>query len=174
MRRRGRLALVAAALALLAPAARAQGSAAVGVSAQISTTALSIAQTSDLSFGVVVPGVPVTVNPRTNANAGDYLIHGNRNAEIAITMALPTRLSTGFWTMPITFGTQSGCWRRQAGQNGCTYWNPATTLTRRIRNQNAPNNTFYVWIGGTVTPAAGQHTGVYLGTITMSVAYTGN
>jgi hypothetical protein len=163
------------ACALMAPAAAsAQGSAAVGVEATISTTLLSIAQTSNLNFGVVVPGVPVTINPRTNANAGDFLIHGARNAEIAITMTLPTQLSTGFWTMPITFGNNSGCWRRQGGQGGCTFWNPNTVLVRRIRNQNPPNNTFYVWIGGTVTPAAAQHTGMYLGSITLSVVYTGN
>jgi hypothetical protein len=45
---------------------------------------------------------------------------------------------------------------------------------QRIRNQNYPNNTFYVWIGGTVSPSAAQNPGVYLGTIQLSVAYTGN
>jgi hypothetical protein len=174
-RRRVLRAAAVAALALLAPvAAFAQVTAAVGVSATISTTALSIAQQSDLDFGAAVPGVPVTVNARTGATAGMYEIHGARNAEIAITMALPTQLSTGFWTMPVTFGNTSGCWRRQGGQNGCNFWNPSTVLVERIRNNNPPNNQFLVWIGGTVTPSAAQHTGVYLANITMSVVYTGN
>ncbi len=173
--RRPPLLPLAAALALLAPtAASAQLSAAIGVEAVISTTALSIAQQNDLDFGAVVPGVPVTINARTNANAGWFEIHGQRNAEIAITMTLPTQLTTGFWTMPITFGNTAGCWRRQGGQNGCTLWNPNNVLVERIRNNNPPNNVFWVWIGGTVSPAAAQHAGVYLGTITMSVVYTGN
>lgn len=176
MRRSARALLAAAAaLAHLAPrAASAQVSASIGVEAIISTTALSIAQANDLSFGTVVPGVPVTINARTNANAGWFQIHGARNAEIAITMALPTELSTGFWTMPIAFGGNAGCWRRQGGQGGCTLWDPNTVLVGRIRNNNPPNNTFFVWIGGTVTPSPTQHTGVYQGTVTMSVVYTGN
>jgi len=166
---------VMAALALTAPvAAVAQASAAVGVAATISTTALSIAQQNDLDFGAVMPGVPVTINARTSASAGWFEIHGQRNAEIAITMTLPAQLSTGFWTMPVTFGNTSGCWRRQGGQNACTLWNPNTVLVERIRNNIAPNNIFWLWIGGTVSPAAAQHTGMYLGTITMSVVYTGN
>jgi hypothetical protein len=63
---------------------------------------------------------------------------------------------------------------RSSGQGGCTQYNPSTALVRRIRNQNPPNNTFFVWLGGTVNPAVGQHTGVYLGNVTMTVAYTGN
>lgn len=166
-------AVIAAASALLPALARAQ-TAAIGVEATISTTALSIGQEQDLRFGNVVPGVPVTINPRTNPNAGGWEIHGNRNAELAIVLTLPTQLSTGFWTMPITFAANSGCWRRAPGQAGCNFYNPTTTLVRRIRNQNAPNNTFFVWIGGTVSPSAVQNTGVYLGNITLTVAYTGN
>ena len=164
---------VFAALALTAPgAARAQAQ--IGVAADISTTALSISQTADLDFGAVVPGIAVTINARTNPAAGLFEIHGNRNAEIAVTMTLPTQLSTGFWTMPISFGATSGCWRRQAPQGGCTLWDPTTVLVERIRNNNPPNNTFFVWIGGTVSPAAAQNPGMYLGSITLSVAYTGN
>ena len=164
---------VAAATALLPAAARAQ-SAAIGAQAIISTTALSIGQMKDLIFGNVVAGVPVTINSRTNANAGWWEIHGNRNAEIQVTMVLPTQLTTGTWNMPITFSNTSGCWRKQTAQGGCTQYNPNTTLVQRIRNQNPPNNTFNVWIGGTVSPAVGQHTGVYRANINLTVAYTGN
>jgi hypothetical protein len=167
--------LALAGAASLAPlAARAQGTAQVAALVDISTTALSIGQMQDVRFGNVIAGVPVTIDPRTNANAGQFVIHGNRNAQIRVTLALPATLTTGTWTMPITFSATQGCWRRQAGQGGCTRFNPVNAVVQRIRNQNAPNNTFYVWVGGTVSPAAVQHTGVYLGTITLTVAYTGN
>ena len=174
MRTARSLAMAALAALALPAAARAQAFASVGVEAVVSTTALSIGQMQDLRFGNVVAGVPVTINPRTNVNAGMWEIHGNRNAEFGVQIALPTELSTGFWTMPISFNNQSGCWRRQPGQNACTQYDPSTVLVERIRNNVAPNNVFYVWIGGTVSPSATQHTGVYLGNLTLSVAYTGN
>lgn len=175
--RRGVWAWLAAAVAVaavLCPAVAIAQSAAIGVQAQISTTALSIGQMQDLRFGNVVAGLPVTINSRTNANAGWWEIHGNRNAEIQVNLTLPNQLSTGFWTMPITFSNTAGCWRKQTAQGGCTQYNPATTLVQRIRNQNPPNNTFNVWLGGTVSPAVGQHTGVYLANVRLTVAYTGN
>lgn len=178
MTMRGRVPVMLAALAATASAlapgrVHAQAMAAIGVEAAISTTALSVGQQADLVFASVVPGVALTVDARSTS-AGLWEIHGNRNAEIAVTLTLPTQLSTGFWTMPISFATNAACWRRQNAQGGCTRYDPATTLVERIRNNAAPNNTFYVWIGGTVSPTVTQHTGVYLGTITLTVAYTGN
>jgi hypothetical protein len=166
--------LLAAATALaFVHEVRAQGSAAIQADAQISTTALTVGTTRDLEFGNVTPGVPVTINGRS-ASAGQFVIQGNRNAEVAVTMTLPTELSTGFWTMPISFGNNSGCWRRQPGQAGCNFWNPNNVLVARIRNQNPPNNHLWVWIGGIASPAAGQNPGVYNGTVALSVVYTGN
>ncbi len=172
--------LVAAALLSAATAfafvseARAQGAASVTATALLSPTALAVGQLKNLQFGNVTAGVPVTINPRTNPNAGEFEIQGTRNAEVAVTLTLPTQLSTGFWTMPVGFGVTSGCWRRQGGQAGCNFWDPNTILIARIRNQNPPNNHLWVWIGGTASPAAAQNSGVYLGTIQMSVVYTGN
>ncbi len=168
--------LMAAALALSGFGVReAAGQAAQALAtADISTTALSIGSQLNLAFGAVTPGVPTTIDPRTNAGAGQFVIHGAKNAEVAISMTLPTELSTGFWTMPISFGATGGCWRKGPGQAGCAYWDPSTVLIQRIRNQNPPNNHLYVWIGGAVSPSAVQHTGTYLATITLSVVYTGN
>lgn len=162
------------AMAVLPTRAAAQGTAQVGVAAEVSTSLLSIGQRLDLQFGNVVPGVSTVINPRTSANAGTWVIHGARNAEVVVTFVLPTQLSTGTWTLPMSFGPTSACSRRAAGQGGCSFFNPNVPLIERIRNQNAPNNHLYVWIGGTVSPSPTQHTGVYLGTITLTVAYTGN
>lgn len=175
--RRGVKAWVTAAVAVAAvlfPVMALAQSAAIGVEATISTTALSIGNMRDLVFGNVVAGVPVTINPRTSANAGQFEIHGLRNAELQANLTLPTQLTTGFWTMPITFNATAACWRRQTGQGGCTQFNPTVNLVERVRNNNAPNNTLFLWIGGTVSPAVGQHTGVYSGNITLTVTYTGN
>lgn len=169
--------MLGAALALAGealPGALAAQSSVILVDAEISSTLLSVANPQDLRFGSVVPGTPTTLNPRTAATVGAFVIHGNRNAEVALSMVLPAALAVGPYTMPITFGTQDGCWRVSAQQNACTRYDPTTPLVQRIRNSNAPNNTLFIWLGGTVSPAAGQHPGFYSATIAVSVVYTGN
>jgi hypothetical protein len=171
--------LVAAALLTAATAVafvrEAHGqAAAVSVSAVLSPTALAVGSLRNLQFGNVTPGVTLTIDPRTSASAGEFEIQGTKNAEVAITMTLPSQLSTGFWTMPISFGPTSGCWKKGTGQAGCTTWDPSTVLIARIRNQNPPNNHLWVWLGGTVSPSPTQNPGVYIGSITLSVVYTGN
>ncbi len=172
--------LVAAALIAAATAfafvreVHAQGAASITADVSIATTALAVGTTMNVRFGDVVPAVPVTIDARTNVNAGQFVIQGTRNAEVAVTMTLPTLITTGVWTMPISFGPTAGCYRRQPGQNACSYWDPSTVLVEKIRNSNPPNNHLWVWIGGTVSPGAAQNPGVYYGAVTLSVVYTGN
>ena len=165
-----------AALAILASAAlpaRAQ-SASLPVDAEISTTLLSVDNPQNLRFGAQVPGTPMTINARASANAGALLIHGNRNAEIALSWTLPAALVIGPYVMPVAFGPTSGCWRDKTGQSGCTLYDPRAPLIQRIRNVPSPNNTFYVWLGGTVSPTPTQHPGMYAAPVTLAVVYTGN
>ena len=81
--------------------------------------------------------------------------------------------------MPISFADDPiigkfGCQRNQDQQANCTTYTPSTPLVIRIRNNAPPQNTFYVWIGGKVSPAVGQQPGIYTGLVTMSAVYTGN
>jgi len=167
----------ALALALLAGAAgvlRAQ-SASIATTADISTTALSIVALSQLPFGTVIPGTPVTINPQTSASAAVFEFHGGRNAQFNATFTLPTQLSTGpgGWTMPIAFGATSACERDRNQQAQCNTYDPHNALIQRIRNNPTPNDTYFVWLGGTVTPSPTQHPGVYRATVTISAFYTG-
>jgi hypothetical protein len=148
-------------------------SASIAATATVTQTGLSVGWRRELDFGNVTQGVPATVDPRS-ASAGKFEIHGTRNAEIRITALLPSFLTRGPFTLPITFGNNSGCHRDRDQQNQCAYYNPANPLIVRIRNQNPPNNTYFVWIGGTVSPSPSQPGGLYTGTITLSVSYTGN
>lgn len=170
--------LMAVAGALLAPrGALAQAVANITASADVDNTALTVTNVNNLQFGTVVPGTPVTIDPKTSANAAYFVVQGARNAEVSITMTLPSQLTTGVGghTMPISFSTTAGCYRRQnANQANCTYFNPNVALVVRINNQTPPNNHINVWIGGTVSPSAAQNGGVYRGTVTLTVIYTGN
>ena len=146
--------------------------------ARIDNTAVTVGQLNGLDFGPVVPGTPTTVAPRT-ATAGKFVVHGTKNAEVRISFALPAVLQTGVFTMPISFANdpvagQMGCHRNQDQQKNCVGFSPSAPLLIRIRNNPPPQNTYYVWIGGTVSPALGQAPGLYTGTVTLTAVYTGN
>lgn len=144
----------------------------------IDNTGLTVGQLNGLDFGVVTPGTPVTIGPKS-ALAGKFVIHGVKNAEVQISFVLPTVLQVGTQTMPISFADdpvagKMGCTRNQDQQANCTTYTPSTVMLARIRNNAPPQNTFYVWIGGKVSPAVGQLPGTYTGAVTMSAVYTGN
>lgn len=154
------------------------GTASFGATAVIDNTAVTIGQLKGLDFGFVAPGTPTTIGPKS-ALAGKFVLHGSKNAEVRITFALPTVLTVGPNSMPISFADDPvagklGCHRNQDQQNNCTTYTPSTPLVVRIRNNPQPQNTFFVWIGGKVSPAVGQQPGTYTGLVTMSAAYTGN
>ena len=52
-----------------------------------------------------------------------------------------------------------------------TTFDPSGGLTEFL---DAASGELFVWIGGTVSPAAAQPAGVYTATIVLDVVYTGN
>ncbi|HEX9727175.1 MAG TPA: DUF4402 domain-containing protein [Gemmatimonadales bacterium] len=172
-----RLRLMVATLVLLTSAggSAAAQSALMTASAEVSTIAISIFGSQPLDFGAVIPGAATLIDPKSGT-AGIFEIRGARRAEFTLTMALPTQLTTGGGphTMPISFGPNGGCHRNQDQQANCTYYDPSSTLVANLRAPPFPNNTYFVWIGGTVSPSPTQFPGVYTGVISASVAYTGN
>jgi hypothetical protein len=170
--------LLLAVAGAVAPVAGAQlpATGSISVVGEVSADGLMIASANSLNFGILIPGTPTIINARTSTNAGKFDIRGARRAEFTLTLTLPTelRVGAGPLTMPITFTGTSGCRFALDNQNACATYDPSTVLTERIRNQTAPNNTYFVWLGGTVTPAAGQPPGVYTAVISALVQYTGN
>lgn len=144
----------------------------------VNNTALVVGQLNGLNFGTVIPGTPATIGPKS-ALAGKFVLHGQKNAEVRITFTLPAVLQAGVNLMPISFADDPvagklACQRNQDQQTNCTTYTPSTALLVRIRNNPPPQNTFYVWIGGKVSPAVGQVPGTYTGQVTMTAVYTGN
>lgn len=165
---------VAGLLTLLPPALRAQGVAGqVGIDAQVIGQVITVTSLRNLSFGTVLKGVATTVQP-SNAAAGAWQVQGDKNAQVTIAFTLPTVLTNiqalPGSTMPISFGATSALWNR--GTNnvvGATAFDPSAGTTGKL---GPPGNPFiYLWIGGTVSPAATAKPGIYTGTIVVSVAY---
>jgi len=88
---------------------------------------------------------------------------------VNITFVLPTNLTFGANNLPIgTFAGGRNTVNTQAAQTAIT---PTGTTTTRL---NAATGALYIWLGATVTPTVAQAAGAYNGTVTMTVAYTGN
>lgn len=165
-----------AALAVAAPTGTVAQQASIGARANVSIIALSIAGARDLDFGTVTAGTPVNVDPRVSLTAGKFQINGIPFAQFQMTFTLPTSLqrAAGPQTMPIGFGPSAACGRNTDVQATCVYFDPANPMLARIRLSFPPNNNYFVWVGGTVTPALSQAPGLYQGAVTATVAYTGN
>jgi hypothetical protein len=160
------------AILVQAPAAFAQGSASGNILAQANVlTPVTVTPQQDLDFGNVIPGTNKSV-AITGTTAGRWLVQGTAGAEVDIDFtALPGNLTSGVNNLPIVYGATD------AGHNGpnnpatATTFNPATGTLANISN---PAATLFVWIGGTVQPAAAQASGLYTGTVTLTATYTGN
>jgi hypothetical protein len=162
-------------LGLLMPrSARSQGvGGAVGIDATVIGQALSVTTLSNLNFGSVAKGVATTVQP-TAAGAGAWQIQGSKNADVSITFVLPALLTNiqalPGSTMPVSFGATSARWNRATNNvAGATVFDPIAGTTGKL---GPPANPYiYLWIGGTVSPAATAKPGVYTGTIIVTIAY---
>ncbi len=151
----------------------AQAGASVSADAVVVTVGMTIATLNDLNFGTVIKGVATTVLP-TDANAGEWQVTGSGNAFVIISFTLPTVLTNiqalPGSTMPISFSATSARWNR-ANNNAAagTAFNPATGAVGRLGPTANPN--MYIWIGGTVNPAAAAKPGIYQGTVVLSLIY---
>ena len=153
--------------------AAAQAGASVSADAVVVTVGMTIATLQDLNFGTVIKGVPTTVLP-TAATAGEWQVTGSSNAFVIISFTLPTTLANiqalPGSTMPITFSGVSAIWRRATNNPvGGTIFNPATGAVGRFGPPVNP--TMYVWLGGTVNPAAAAKPGIYQGNVVVSLIY---
>jgi len=151
----------------------AQSGASVTADAVVVTVGMTIATLRDLNFGTVIKGVATTVLP-TAATAGAWQVTGTSNAFVIISFTLPTQLTNiqalPGSTMPITFSATSARWNR-ANNNAAagTAFNPASGVVGRFGPP--PNPNMYVWLGGTVNPAAAAKPGIYQGTVIVSLIY---
>lgn len=176
MKRLGALMLSLLAAAVMPRLAGAQSSGLVTAMVEVANDPLIIQPFASLDFGQLVPGTPLSIAPRTSASAGKFEIRGVRRAEFTLDFTLPTllRAGNGPYTIPLTFGGAAACHTAQDNQNACSLIDPSVTLTARIRNQTPPDNTHYVWLGGTVSPSPTQFPGVYTAVVIATVQYTGN
>ncbi|MBK8003518.1 MAG: DUF4402 domain-containing protein [Gemmatimonadetes bacterium] len=152
-----------AALLSLATAAQAQ-------SANINATAvvyqaMTVTGARALDFGNVFPGVAKSIAVAA-ATSGRFDLTGQASANVNLTFTLPTNLTSGANNLPI--GTWTGCTNATNTTTGCTTFTPSGSATA---SAFSGTGNLFVWVGGTVTPAANQAAGTYNGTVTLTAAY---
>lgn len=157
---------VAMLVLIMAPAvAQAQASANISASATVAT-ALTATKQADLAFGTVYPTFLRTV--ATGAvGAARVLFAGSAGAEVNVTFTTLPATLTGPGA-PISISYSAAHALTAAGvQTTFTPASGATTLLSGIGE-------LFVFLGGAITPAAGQVAGAYGTTVVVQAAYTGN
>ncbi len=163
MRTLTRVSAVVAALLSLATAAEAQ-------SANINATAvvyqaMTVTGARTLDFGNVFPGVSKAIAV-ADPTSGRFDLTGQASANVNLTFTLPTNLTSGANNLPI--GTWTGCTNATNTTAGCSSFTPSGSASPTAFSGAGA---LFVWVGGTVTPAANQAAGTYNGTVTLTAAY---
>lgn len=123
----------------------------------------------DLDFGDVFPGLNKSI-AFTDATSGKWRIAGEAGREVQLSFTLPPTLDFGANTIPISFANGDAGWNPVDNSGTAVGFDPGGAT---LENLSAVGEG-YVWLGGTVAPAANQPAGVYTGTVSLDVVYTGN
>lgn len=148
----------------MAPRVSAQ-SANVTLSANV-FQAITVSGTQTLAFGNVFPGVNKTIPPTAGANNGRFVVSGQANASISFTFTLPANLVNGTNLLPV--GTWTGRHNNVNNAGSGTAITPSSTAVTTVLSATGFR---YIFIGGTVSPAANQAAGFYTAPATLTVAY---
>lgn len=120
---------------------------------------------ADLSFGVVLPGVPTVISVRNSARAGKFEISGPIGAAVRVELVLPSALQTTHGaSMALTFNAGDGLALASAPSSGSLF-DPNLPYITTLNDRGL----LQVRLGGTVSPGLPQPGGNYTATITLVV-----
>lgn len=140
----------------------------LGVTAS-SAAAQTVTGVRDLNFGIVIRGVQTTVAPNDAIKSGRFYVRHAIGRQVQVRFTLPTTLArvAGGGTLPITFSATDAIAQGTAGNSVPLTFNPNNTQTFNL----VTSADFYINLGGRVSPAAGQATGAYRGTVTLTCTF---
>ena len=133
--------------------------------AQPAAAQVTVTQVRDLNFGSVIRGIATHVDPADPVKSGEFLIILVKTSRVRLQFTLPSQLNgPGGATLPISFNATDAISSGTAPPSQPNVFDPRVAQTFTI--VKTPT---YVFIGGTVTPAAGQALGIYINTITLTI-----
>ena len=153
---------------LAAPAAaQTTATATINAKAQVSGIApLTAAGVNDLDFGTVTAGTPFRQTDPTKQ--GRFSVSGQASQPVTVSFTLPTVLTgSGSATIPITFGSSDGIVFSPSFPTVSTTFSPSAPFVTALSGSGS----LIVGITGTVSPPSLTTTGLYQGTVTLTVSY---
>ena len=123
----------------------------------------------NLDFGPVIRGVPSAVSPNDPIRSGRFYVRHIINRQVQVRFTLPTQLArvAGGANMPISFSATDAVAKGTAPTSNPVTFNPNNAITFTLTT----SADFFINLGGRVSPAAGQATGAYAGTITLTCTF---
>ena len=164
-----RILAAAIVMALIIPASAFAVTGTINATANVLTPLSVTSGLRDLDFGDVFPGLNKSI-ALTDATSGKWRIDGEGGKEVQMSFTLPVNLSFGANTMPISFAATDAAYFNADVVGSAVPFDPAAGDTEFLSALGEG----FVWLGGTVAPAANQAAGVYTATVSLDVVYTGN
>lgn len=129
---------------------------------------ISVVSTHDLDFGSdILPGVNRTIDKNSNS-AGKFSIMGESGKEVTIELSLPPELISGEEHLMLGFSPTDGGYKLPGGN--VVEFDPVSSVNAVFGTDGAMD----ILLGGTVQPTYTQPAGLYEGTVTVTLYYTGN
>jgi hypothetical protein len=127
---------------------------------------ITVTPVRDLAFGPVIVGVPTHIEPSHPVRSGQFRVTTSAAMRVRLRFTLPTRLDGPLGaTLPIAFNNNDALHVGAPANSVPESFNPKAT--EDVQTTTAA--TFFVFIGGTVSPAGDQRPGSYAATITLTV-----
>jgi hypothetical protein len=122
--------------------------------------------TRDLAFGAVIPGIVTTVTPTDPVKSGVYTVTAPVGTRLRLDFTLPTQLvRAGGGQMTVNF-PNAYCILQETAPGSV----PSTQNPKSMKPYTMTNGSqLKVYLGGDVTPTAGQATGLYTATVMLTV-----
>lgn len=122
-----------------------------------------------LAFGPVIRGVPSSVTPTDPIRSGRFYVRHIQGRQVQVRFTLPTTLPRvgGGGNLAISFNATDAVARGTAGSSVPVTFNPNAAITFTLTT----SADFFVNLGGRVAPTAGQATGNYSGTVTLTCTF---
>ena len=127
---------------------------------------LSVDGLRNLAFGPVIQGINSAVSPTDPVKSGQFEFIVAIGSRVRVQFTLPNRLNGPAGArMPIQFANNDAIALGQGPSSVPVTFNPRAPQTFNI----VSSNRIWVFLGGTVRPGAGQATGNYSNTVTLTV-----
>lgn len=131
---------------------------------------LFVTKLSDLEFGDVFIGTVNVDVPHTDARAAKFSFYHTRNGNrtMTVTFTLPNNLVFGVNNLPITFDQAHSAWLNNDQVGGRNNFDPWVGFTT---GRSVANEVKYVWLGANIASTTGYPSGLYTGTIVLTVEF---